>query len=75
VPGLTPLSAGTETLTPLVEIVGAPSYLIPGLLPASSLFPGATTFPRDYVIVPAVDGPVLGALPAATLTLTPLTED
>jgi hypothetical protein len=73
-PSLTPLTAGTRDLTPLavatealvalVEAFPAAAYTIPGTLPASDLYPGADTLPRDNVDVAAIPGPVL----------TPLTE-
>jgi ABC-type transport system substrate-binding protein len=73
-PSLTPLTAGTRDLTPLavatealvalVEAFPAAAYVIPGTLPASDLYPGADTLPRDNVDVAAIPGPVL----------TPLTE-
>jgi len=74
VPHLSPRTEGTETLAPLTEIVGADAYTIPGLLPSSTLYPGASTFPKDNILVPAVDGPTLGSLAEGTKTLTALSE-
>jgi hypothetical protein len=75
VPALTPAPEGSESLAALAEIVGADAYVIPGLLPATTLYPATSgVYPKDNVNVPAVDGPTLGAVADGSLTLSPLSE-
>jgi hypothetical protein len=76
VPSLAPAGEDSLSLTPSPEIVGAAAYVIPGLLPASTLYPAASgVYPLDNVNVAAVDGPVLTSVSDDSLTLTPLSED
>lgn len=74
-PSLTPASEGSLTLTPSSEVEFAAAYVIPGLLPSSSLYPGSGVYPRDNVSVAQIDGLVLTPVSDGSLTLTPLSED
>lgn len=73
-PSLTQLTEGSESLSALSELVDVPSIFTAGVLPSSSLFPGAGLYPKDNVTTPHIVGLALSSLSEGSETLSPLLE-
>lgn len=71
---LNPVAETTQALAALSELVAVPAIFTPGLLPANTTLPGASTYPRDNVTIPAIVGLSLSPVSEASATLAPLTE-